>query len=498
MEPLLPLAIRLPAGRGSILQELHRQLRTAITDGRLQPGHRLPSTRALAATYGVSRNTAVATYDRLLSEGYIATHRGSGTRVADSLPRTSVKTLRQKVGTPDRRVTSFWRTPALHARTPVQGSAPSSFQVGVPDVTRFPFEIWRRLSNETVRTMASSNTSSADPQGSFAYREAIAQHVSYTRAVACGPDDIVVTSGAQQAFDLLSRILVTPNRTGVALEDPGYARLRTSFEAAGARITPVPVDDEGIVVEQVPHHARVICVTPSHQFPRGCALSAARRTALLELAQAQGAVIVEDDYDGEFRFTDRPLDALQTLDRSESVFYVGTFSKSLLPTLRLGYVVTPAWARAALVTAKQAADGGSCAFMQATVAAMIRGGHLARHVRNMQRIYCRRRQLLLDGVQHDLVRWLEPLPSCAGLHIAAALTTSRDDQLLATQARQQGISVLPLSGFSHRRHPERGLVFGFGAIEECAVPAALRQLHQILTASQSKSIARRLRSASAQ
>ena len=483
MEPLLPLAIRLPPGRGSLLYELHRQLRTAIVDGRLQPGVRLPSTRALAATYGVSRNTAVATYDLLLSEGYIATHRGSGTRVAESLPRPSnLRPPRRGADTADRRVNPGWRLRALRRPSSVAEVPPMSFQLGVPDVTRFPVDVWRRLSNEMLRTMGSSNTLSTDSQGRFAFREAISHHVSYTRAVACGPGDIVVTSGAQQAFDLLSRILVTPQRTVVALEDPGYGRLRSAFTAAGAKISPVPVDDEGIVVERVPPDARVICVTPSHQFPRGCAMSAARRTALLDLAQSQGAVIIEDDYDGEFRFTERPLDALQTLDRTESVFYVGTFSKSLLPTLRLGFVVTPPWARAALVAAKEVSDGACCDLTQDIVTAMIRGGHLARHVRRMQRLYGRRRQRLLDDISSDLSRWLEPLPSCAGLHVAAVLKSSQEDQEIAARALQQGVGILPLSAFSHRRDSERGFVFGFGAIEESAITQALKPLRRALSA----------------
>src|SRR6185436_17297532 len=216
-----------------------------------------------------------------------------------------------------------------------------------------------------------------------------ARHVSFARAVACDPDDVTVTAGAQQAFDLLARILVVPKRTVVALENPGYPPLRAAFAAAGARIAAVPVDEQGLIVERLPAQAKIVCVTPSHQFPLGAVMSASRRAALLEFAQRQGAVVIEDDYDGEFRFTDRPLDALQTLDRTESVFYVGTFSKSLLPALRLGYIVAPSWARAALVAAKATMDGYCGPHTQNTVAALVRGGFLSSYVRKMHRVYGR-------------------------------------------------------------------------------------------------------------
>ncbi|WP_329955905.1 PLP-dependent aminotransferase family protein [Cupriavidus necator] len=222
-------------------------------------------------------------------------------------------------------------------------------------------------------------------------REAIASHVSFARAVACGADDVVVTSGAQQAFDLIARVLVTPGKTVVAVEDPGYPPLRHAFAAAGARLVPVPVDDEGMQVDQLPAGARVICVTPSHQFPLGATLSLARRRALLAFARRHGAVVVEDDYDGEFRHGGRPLDALQTLDQDQLVWYVGTFSRSLFPGLRLGYAVVPPWARDAVVAAGQYTDWHSALLAQDTLAAFMAEGHLARHIRKMRAAYTGRR-----------------------------------------------------------------------------------------------------------
>ena len=407
MDPLSPLPITLPPrGSRSVLSSLHHQLRSAILDGRLKPGMRLPSTRALAAGLGVSRNTAVATYDLLLSEGYVSAHRGSGTTVAKSLPRLAKSGGLLHRSHSQRNLNPFWRRCSEPLHYYPAAAARFSFQVGVPDPASFPYDTWRRLYGRVLRRLHAKPALSFDAQGLGALREAISQHVSFSRAVACGPDDIVITAGAQQAFDLLARVLTTRDRTTVALEDPGYPPLRAAFEAQGARMAPVPVDQEGLIVDRVPARARLVCVTPSHQFPLGAVMSAGRRAALLELCQRRGMVIIEDDYDGEFRFVDRPLDALQTLDRAQCVFYVGTFSKSLLPDLRVGYIVAPPWALAALVVAKQTSDGQRNTMAQATLALLIREGHLARHIRKMQGIYSRRRQVLLEGLGSVLGNWL--------------------------------------------------------------------------------------------
>ncbi len=300
MEPIFELALDLPdKGSRERLRSLHRQLRDAILDGRLQPGLRLPPTRVLASRYGVSRNTAVAVYDLLLSEGYLSTRRGSGTYVADVIPKPAHRKSAVSPPANDQRLAAYWREPPVTA--PVQGVSRHTFRIGVPDVTKFPFDVWRRLSTRALRALAKTPAVPSDPQGRPMLREAIAKHASFTRAVSCHPEDIVVTAGAQEAFGLLARILVTPGKTVVAVENPGYRRLRAAFMAAGAKLVPVPVDAEGLVVDQLPAKARVICVTPSHQFPLGTAMSMRRRAALLELARARGAVVIEDDYEAEFR-----------------------------------------------------------------------------------------------------------------------------------------------------------------------------------------------------
>ncbi|MBV8806094.1 MAG: PLP-dependent aminotransferase family protein, partial [Sinobacteraceae bacterium] len=343
MEPIFELALRLPSRSSRhLLRELHGQLKTAIIEGRLKPGLRLPPTRTLASGLGVSRNTAVAAYDLLLSEGYLVARRGDGTYVADVIPRLSGTAASRNsdsnraasTSTRDRSLNAFWWNLSRRPLLRPDSAAKFDFATGLPDSSIFPFDVWRRLSVRALRTLSSSPARYGESEGRSTLREAIARHVSFARAVACEPDDIVVTSGAQQAFDLLARVLVTPSRTIVAVENPGYPPTRAAFAAAGAKVVSIPVDEEGLVVQRLPPGTSVICVTPSHQFPMGTAMSTARRAALLEFAQKHRSVILEDDYDAEFRFGGRPLDALQTLDRNESVFYIGTFSKSLFPAIR--------------------------------------------------------------------------------------------------------------------------------------------------------------------
>ena len=476
MDPVFEFPITLPPrdARG-LLQALHAQLRGAILDGRLGPGLRLPSTRKLADAYAISRNTAVAAYDLLLSEGYVVARQGAGVFVAAALPRRPESKAATSNAASERRLVAHWRDPpAPFAPAPVP-TPELAFALGIPDGALFPFALWRRLTTRALRTLAKSRASYGTPRGQAALREGIARHVSFARAVACAADDIVVTGGAQQAFDLLARILVTPGRTVVAIENPGYPPLRAALAAAGAQIAPVRVDAEGLVVERIPREARVVCVSPSHQFPLGCAMSARRRAALLDFAQARGAVVIEDDYDGEFRFGGRPLDALQTLDRGESVFYVGTFSKSLFPAIRLGYVVAPSWALNALIAAKREADWHSPIIEQETLAAFIGEGHMARHVRRMRGIYAARREALLAGLR-AFSRWIEPIPSVAGLHLSAYANDSVDAAALADIARQNDVGVSPIRNFYFGTPARQGLAFGYGAIDERSIVEACARL----------------------
>ena len=478
MEPGFELPIRIPPRHsGDRLRALHRQLRAAILEGRLRPGARLPPTRALAASYGVSRNTAIATYDLLLSEGYISTRQGAGTYVADVLPKVRERSSPKRNLRRERHLQSFWQQPDDRSDM-WTGELRYRFQLGVPDTSQLPLEVWRRLAARALRTFARNSPAAESVCGRTALREAVAKHVSFARAVACSPGDITVTAGAQQAFDLLARILVTAKRTIVAMEDPGYPRARLAFEAAGAKIVAVPVDEEGLIVDKLPANARVIYVTPSHQFPTGAVMSPRRRAALLEFASTRDAVVIEDDYDAEFRFGARPLDALQTLDRSDSVFYVGTFSKCLFRELRLGFVVAPTWAQRALAAAKACADGQCPPLMQETLAAFIDEGHLVRHVRRMRQIYGGRREVLLVGLQQHLSPWLAPVPSSAGLHLAAHATRPMDIEAVVERARMRGVGVCPLSRFRRGRDSSPGLIFGFGAVPERDITEGLLRLRR--------------------
>jgi len=477
------LAIALPVhGSRTLTLSLHGQLLAAIRAGRLAPGLRLPATRALAQHLGISRNSVVAAYQMLELEGHVSARTGSGHYVADAPARAPARVTPAPARVRERALVASYRGLPPTADMVDAPRSRHDLRLGVPDTASLPFDAWRRLSARAWRSLARREPGYAGPAGQPALRGAVAAHASLTRAVACTADDVLVTAGAQQAFDLLARVLVTPGRTVVAVEDPGYPPTRAAFAAAGAVIVPVPVDDEGLCVDRLPRDAQVICVTPSHQFPLGCVLSAARRRALLAFARRRGAVVIEDDYDGEFRFENRPLDALQTLDDDEAVFYVGTFSKSLFPALRLGYVIAPPWARTALMLARQRADWHGNLHAQDTLAAFITEGHLARHVRRMRAVYGKRRRVLLDGVARDLGRWLAPVPGCAGLHVGTRAVVDVDLARVAAKAHALGVNVDRIGRYAIGDDVGDGLLFGYGAIEAAAIPQALQILERAFTA----------------
>jgi GntR family transcriptional regulator / MocR family aminotransferase len=481
MEPIFELAIALPAkGSGELLRALHRQLRTAILDGRLQAGLRLPPTRTLAAKLDISRNTAIAAYDLLLSEGYLEGRAGAGTFVADVRPKLERPRAPNGRSGPDRRLAPFWRNKLAAGPAPTRRQGRFDFRTGYPDITAFPFDIWQRLSARASRNLAKKTVVDYEPQGRSALREAIAKHVSFARAVACSPDDVIVTTGTRQAADLIARILVTPGETQVAIEDPCYPPLRRAFASFGARIQPVPVDAEGLLAERLAVGTRIVCVAPSHQYPLGVAMSARRRAALLEFAQAFGAVIIEDDYDSEFRLEGRPLDALQTLDRAESVFYVGTFGKSMFTDVRAGFVVAPPWARRALVAAKQTVDGSNPVLVQDALAAFIAEGHLARHIRKMRKVYAERHAVLLAAIERHCKGRLQPIPSHAGVHLAAELTCKMTAADVVAKAAEADIAVETLDRYAYRKGAQTGLVFGYGMIEAHDITPAIRQLARVM------------------
>ncbi|NUS37810.1 MAG: PLP-dependent aminotransferase family protein [Lysobacter sp.] len=478
MEPVFPFALVLPRpAPDGLTRALHQQLRAAILDGRLGAGTPLPATRRVAAALGLGRNTVVAAYDLLVAEGYVQPRTGATAVVADLAHRRGSRSPHARG---ERRLDPAWSMPELQPETP-RILPERSFRLGVPEHRLFPHDTWRRLNARALRRWSRAPFGYPPSEGLPELREAIARHVALARAVACSAGDVLVTSGAQQAFDLLARLLVVPGRTRVAVENPGYPPLRAAFLAAGAQLVPVRVDDEGLCVDELPDDVRVVSVTPSHQSPTGVALSLPRRRALLAFARRHDTLVVEDDYDGEFRFGGRPLDALQTLDREGRVFYVGTFSKSLFPALRKGFVVAPEWARAPLAAVKHCVDSHSDAITQMVLADFLREGHLARHVRRMRAVYDARRAALLEAIAGPLGHWLEPMPSEAGLHLAARLRDPRDAPRVFAAARRDAPGAQPTLDYAVAGvEPEPALAFGYGVIDAEAIAPAFARMRRVL------------------
>jgi GntR family transcriptional regulator/MocR family aminotransferase len=480
MVPVLPFGLSFAGVRpGGLMRSLHRQLRAAILQERVPAGFLLPSTRRLAGALAISRNTVTNAYSLLVAEGHAAARRGAKLAV---LPHAAPKaTLAARTSRAhDARIVPAWRT-SLPRMVYPPGMPARSFRTGVPEDRHFDHAAWRRLMSRSLRAMARAPFQYGPPVGLPELRAAIAGHVAFARAVVCGPDDLIVTSGAQQAFDFLARMLVVPGKTAVAFENPGFPPTRAAFLGAGARIVPVPLDAEGLRVDRIPDGVKVICVTPSHHQPTGAVMSAQRRRDLLTRARELRAVILEDDYDGEFLYDARPQDALQTLDQEGRVFYVGTFSKSLFPTLRKGFIVAPAWARDALVDIKRASDSHSDTLIQATLAAFIGDGHLARHIRRMRVVYSQRREGLVSALKAHADGWFDVIPGAAGLHLAARTRAAHEAKVIkAVNAHLPG--ALPLSTYAIGRPLINGVCIGYGCVETEQITRAVRDLGRALGA----------------
>jgi len=495
-EPLFEIEIQ-PVAKGSrgALHSLYRQLKAAILDGRLKAGTRLPPSRLSSGFFGVSRNTITEVYGRLVTEGLAIGRQGSGTYVTARGPGRPRRRLPSALPTVRHRLNSFWLRPEVTAalgfwREPAERDGPrrhparADFRPAMIDSRLFPFDALRVVMAQQLRGLErkpAGRKSAQGNQGNFHLREAITTHIALTRSVVCDADDVIVTSGAQQAFDLLARVLVTPNRTVVAMEDPGYPPMRVAFAAAGAKVVPVGVDAEGLMVETLTEHVDVICVCPSHQFPLGLTMSKRRRRALIDYASRHGAVIIEDDYDGEFHFEGYSLEALRAARHADVVFYVGTFSKCMLPALRLGFVVAPKWAMPAVIAAKNCLDWHSPTLVQSAVAKFISDGHLQRHVRRMRKAYAARRQVLLAGVVDGLGQWLRPIPSFYGMHVAAAALVPVDLEDVARRAQGKGVMIHTLSRYYLGPETQVGFVFGYGVTDPPEIKYGLSVLGQLLT-----------------
>lgn len=443
-------------GGASLTDDVYQQLKEAVLDGRLRPGEPLPSTRELAKRLALSRNTVAFAFERLTFEGYLVTRVGAGTFVAEA---------RRSAAGRQKKAESLRARPSIEALArnlkPRNPRSPFDFRTGAPDPTLFPWTQWRSLVANQLKGRRPV-VGYPPPEGDERLREAIARHLGVTRGISVSAGDVLITSGAQQAFDLVAKALVEPGDC-VAVEDPGYQSMRGALSLHGARVVPVPVDDEGIVVERIPSDARLVYVTPSHQDPLGMRLSLARRLALLSWGRLRNAAILEDDYDTEFRFDGRPLESLHALDRDGRVIYVGTFSKVLLPTLRLGFLVAPANVMPALRVAKRLSDSHGTIELQRALADFLSEGGFARHVRRLHRVYRERRAALLDAAEVHLGRWVKPVPSVTGLHVTFVAPKPLDDEAWVERARGRGVEVEALSAYCVEAR-QTGLVAGFGLL----------------------------------
>jgi GntR family transcriptional regulator / MocR family aminotransferase len=462
-------------GRKNLSGEIYRQIRRAITDGRLRPGDSLPASRDLARSLQVSRTTVTVAYDRLAGEGFLTSRIGAGTFVSNHLAPAREASRAHQQGALNPR--PLWESMQLSRA--FAKPAEFDFRTGLPDAALFPHETWRRLLARELRAQVTTAGVYDESGGHRGLREAIVRHVGVSRGVQVSPSDLTITNGAQQALDLIARALISPGDR-VAVEDPGYAPPRYLFSSLGARVQGVPVDDEGIVVDAIARDTRLVYVTPSHQYPLGVTMSLSRRLALLDWAARNNAAIIEDDYDSEFRFEERPLEPLQTLDTSGRVVYVGSFSKTLLPTLRLGFLVTPSCCTPAVHKAKYVSDWHTATLVQGVLARFIDEGGFARHVRRLGRVYAERRALIAAILKRDFADHLTIVPSVAGLHLTtvARFASIEDLNAVFAAAAERGIQLQRIAKFYFEQPARAGLLFGYGAITTAQIPAALRKLHR--------------------
>ena len=459
--------------KGGLAEQIYAQLYERISTDALPAGTVLPSSRELAARLSVSRATVVAAYERLAAHGLIRSRAGIGTFVTGRRIPAAAAPAASPL-----RPRAIWHAEQLAVPDLTMPATEFNFAPGVPARTEFPFARWRALLNDQLRTR--TEVGYGDPAGSARLRHALARHLVVSRGLRTAPEQLVITTGAQQAFDIAARVLLEPGDT-VAVEDPGYLPAYRAFLAYGARVVGVPVDGEGLVVDQLPAGTRMVYVTPSHQFPLGMAMSESRRTALLAWAARHDAAIVEDDYDSEYRFTGRPLTPLQATDREGRVLYVGSFSKTLMPALRVGLLSVPATLAEAARRAKFVADYGTAGHVQAALAAFIEEGDLARYIRRMRRSYERRHHLLIGTLREQFAGLLEPIESSGGTHMAALLTPGQpSDTKLTARALAEGVNLGTISRWGIERPGPNGFVFGYGAISADRIPAGLAALRRVI------------------
>jgi GntR family transcriptional regulator/MocR family aminotransferase len=474
-------------GEGPLTRQVYRALRDAIRSGVFSPGSRVPPTRDLARDLGVSRATVVAAYEQLLAEGHLGARRGSGTYVRPLQAAAREPAL--PAAPPPPRLAPFARRLADERLRPLLSGLgdrpvlPYDFRYGQASLLDFPVQAWQRCLGRAVRRAPARAYDYGHPQGLVALRRALAAYLGRARGLACDPERILVVRGSQQGLDLAARVLLEPGAAAM-VEEPGYEGARNAFLVAGARLVPAPVDGEGLDVAglDVASVIRLAHATPAHQLPLGAVLSPARRRALLALAESSHGYVIEDDYDGEFRFEGAPLETLAALDGGRRVLHLGTFSKVLFPSLRLAYLVLPEPLVEPLVRAKLVSDGGSPSFEQMALADFIEEGSFERHVRRSRARNRERREALLAALARHLGDDAEVAGAHAGLHLVCWLPRVPAVRLgaLWRAAAAEGVGVYPVTPYYHVTPPPRaGLVLGYNAQTPASIDAGIARLAEV-------------------
>ncbi|MDQ1079664.1 PLP-dependent aminotransferase family protein [Pseudoroseomonas cervicalis] len=476
-----------PPPPSGVIQRLCQTIRARIAAGQLAPGDALPSSRALAAEWGIARGTVTAAYEQLVAEGYLEARQGARTRVAAGLGRAAAPMAAPAPAAPPERLSAYARRLQGFELPPpasaASGRLVADFRYGDLAAADFPLAAWRRALEAALRRTP-PRLRYDDPMGSPALREALQAYLWRARGLRCDPAQILVVNGSQQGLDLCARLLLDAG-DGAVMEEPGYILAREAFQAVGARLLPVRVDAEGLDTARLPP-ARLAYTTPSHQFPLGSVLSAARRRALLGWAESCGAHVIEDDYDSEYRFGVAPVPTLQAMDAAGRVIYLGTLSKTLSPTLRLGYLVLPAALAPLFARAKRLADRHAPLLEQEALAALIQSGAYERHVRRIRRRNGERRTALLAALAAELGTDATLAGAEAGLHLLAWLhriPAAREEDFIAA-ARAAGLGLHPVSRLyaappGAGRPDAAGLVLGYAGLEPAAIQAGVALLRGV-------------------
>ena len=450
----------------------------------LQPGQCVPSTRELARQYGISRGTVLTAIEDLKAEGYLLGARGSGTFISKALPdrllHKSIPVSSPRVAGPGElpRISDYAKRvkPLSHFVSPLS----LAFRTNLPALDLFPTNLWAQVVGRRLRQSSTSHLLGCEPKGYLPLREAIAQYLRTSRGVRCEREQVVIVSGVQEAIDLVARLLLNPGDR-VLMEDPGYQVAFAAFEAVGARIVSVPIDNEGAApVQQAFHDARLVYVTPGHQFPTGVTMSLRRRVEILRRAREASSYIFEDDYDSEFRYSGSPLPSLQGIDRDNLVIFAGSFNKTLFPSLRMGYMVLPPALLEVFERTKAIVSRHHSVIDQAVICDFIEQGHFNRHLRKMRKVYAERLAALSYHSSKYLSGLLELSKIEAGLQTVGWLKTGIFAEDASSAAASKRIDVVPLSRYCHKERLQQGIQIGFAAVDESAIAKGIHSLAAVL------------------